>query len=74
MNSGKSSIIANYYRSGSGGKITPNARKGRHGAVPFSLIPNRLEGWLPLDNLDVLSLPALGTLGHVELNALALLQ
>ena len=27
-----------------------------------------------LDDGDVLSLPALGTLGHIELNALALLQ
>ena len=60
----------------SSGEVKFHQTQKRDGsfAVPFSLIPNRLEGWLPLDNLDVLSLPALGTLGHVELDALALLQ
>jgi hypothetical protein len=51
----------------------PDARKGRHRCRPF-FDSELIEGWLPLDNLDVLSLPALGALGYVELDLLALLQ
>ena len=48
-------------------------------AVPFLFLDFRCPGRLALsgselDDLNVLSLPALGALGHVELNALAFLQ
>src|SRR5664280_539686 len=43
-------------------------------AIPLLSILVRLLGSYSLDNRDVLSLPALGTLGHIELDALALLQ
>jgi hypothetical protein len=44
-------------------------REGRFG-LPFCYF----DADVRLDNRDVLSLPALGTLGHRELNALAFLE
>jgi hypothetical protein len=43
-------------------------------AVPLLLIPELIARLYALDNLNVLCLPSLGALGHVELDALAFLQ
>ena len=51
-------------------------RKKRDGrfADPLPLILELVPRDYPLDNLNVLCLPALGALGYVELDALAFLQ
>jgi hypothetical protein len=61
------------YYSGLGITTDQKKRDGSF-AVPLLLVLNRYLRGYPLDNLDVLSLPALGALGDVELNALAFLQ
>jgi transposase len=56
--------------------VNPPKRKKRDGrfAVPLLLNLVLIARSYPLDNLNVLCLPALGTLGHIELNTLTLLQ
>ena len=55
-----------------------SAKSRRGGKSPSLLLNSSSLAWLgetaPLDGLNVLSLPALGALHHVELHALAFLQ
>jgi hypothetical protein len=50
------------------------AKEGRQLCRPSFVDPEHYAGLYALDNLNVLSLPALGALGDVELDALAFLQ
>jgi len=51
-----------------------NTKRDGSFAVPLVVDSVPIAGLQALDNLNVLSLPALGALGHVELDALAFLQ
>jgi hypothetical protein len=56
------------------GRVHGNKKRDSSYAVPLFMFRTSLSGVICLHNLDVLCLPALGTLGHIELNALAFLK
>ncbi len=55
-------------------KFDQTQEEGRQICRPSSFVLEPVAWGYPLDNLNVFSLPALGALGDVELNALAFLQ